>query len=102
MRWATDAGVHEARLEIELPEPRRIDRIQIHEPAEYQRVESFELQYLSQEGQWQTLHQGKQIGPDWKLRIPPTTVGRLRLNILQASEGPTLWEFQAFGPQAPQ
>jgi len=92
-RWATDAGTHSAWLEVDLGEPRRIDRVYMSE--EYDRVQSFTLEYL--EGlAWKTLAEGKHIGVECELSFKPITAPKVRLNIREATEGPTLWEFQVF------
>ena len=45
-RWATDSGQKPAWLEVDLDEPRSIGRVFIDEPAEYRRIQAFELQYF--------------------------------------------------------
>jgi alpha-L-fucosidase len=93
-RWATDAGTHQAWLEVDLGEPRSIDRVRICE-SYAPRVERFELQ-AKQGDAWTTFHRGAQIGEDCLIRFPAVTARVFRLNILQATEGPTIWEFQLF------
>jgi alpha-L-fucosidase len=97
-RWATDAGTSTAWLEVDLGQPTAIGGVLIDEPEEYQRVEAFTLEYL--EGRtWKRLHSGTTIGPRWTHRFPAVTAQRVRLNVLQAADGPTLWEFQLFPPE---
>jgi alpha-L-fucosidase len=94
-RWATESGTSEVWLEVDLGEPTSIRRARIDEPAQFARVRSFELQYL--EGKrWHTIHTGTTIGPDHTVDFQPVTAQRFRLLILDATEGPTLWEFQLF------
>jgi alpha-L-fucosidase len=96
-RWATDSGTSAAWLEVDLGRPTAIGGVLIDEPAEYKRIEAFQLQYI--DGQtWKTFYTGKKIGPHWKTTFPAVTAQRVRLNILKATEGPTLWEFQLFAP----
>jgi alpha-L-fucosidase len=96
-RWATDTGTQAAWLEINLGKTQSFDRAMVDEPDEYQRIEAFELQY--QEGQnWRTFHAGTKIGPKRMFTFPPVSAQCVRLNILKATEGPTLWEFQLFAP----
>jgi alpha-L-fucosidase len=97
-RWATDAGTHEAWLEVDFGKPVTFDRVAIDEPGEYKRVEAFELQYKDGEN-WKTFHQGTTIGPGWTARFEPVTAQYVRLNILKANEGPTIWEFKLFAPK---
>jgi alpha-L-fucosidase len=95
-RWATDAGVNEAWLEVDLGEPQQVVRVSIDEPAEYSRIQEFQLQYRDGED-WKTFYEGKTVGPDWSKEIAPLTAQRFRLNILKATDGPTIWEFQLGG-----
>jgi alpha-L-fucosidase len=92
-RWATDQGVHSASLEVDLGEMRRIERAFISEA--YDRVRSFELQYNDGEG-WKAFARGDRIGEGLKMKFEPATARFVRLNILEAVEGPTIWEFQLF------
>lgn len=92
-RWATDSGTSAAWLEVNLGQAATIQGVAIQEPEAYQRVQSFELQY--HDGQnWQTFHKGTTIGPDWSVKVEPFTAQRVRLNILGASEGPTIEAFR--------
>jgi alpha-L-fucosidase len=98
-RWATDSGQQPTWLEVDLGEPRSIGRVVIDEPAEYARVEKFELQYF--DGQdWKTFHAGTRIGPEWSAEVGPVTATRVRLSILQSTDGPTIREFQVYGPSS--
>jgi len=94
-RWATDADVGAAWLDVDLGAPVAVRKVAIEEPHEYQRVQAFELQY--HDGQtWKTFHEGATIGPDWSAKIEPITAQRFRLNILKAPGGPTITEFMLF------
>lgn len=96
-RWATDDAIRSAWLEVDLGAPARIGRVFIDEPAVYQRVQAFELQ--THDGRsWRTFYRGSTIGPRHNISISPITAQRVRLNILSASVGPTIAEFQLFGP----
>jgi len=88
-RWATDSGTRQCWLTIEYPQPMKISSIAISE--EYDRVKSFEVQY--QDGaDWKTIFAGKTIGIDFKKDFEPVTARVFRLNILDATDGPTFWE----------
>lgn len=95
-RWATDNGTRQAWLEVELDKPATFSRVTIDEWAGGgRRVQSFELQY--QDGnEWKTFHKGTIIGANWATTFQPLTAQRLRLNILDATEGPTINEMQFF------
>jgi alpha-L-fucosidase len=92
-RWATDAGTHQAWLELDLGSVKTFSRVVINEALD--RVQSFQLQWFDGSA-WQTFWTGTTLGNQWSQNFPPVTARRLRLNILDASEGPTVWEFQIF------
>ncbi len=96
-RWATDGGTHQAWLEVDLGKPTTIDRAMVREACG-KRVQSFSLQYRDGD-EWKTFHRGKTIGEKLQIRFKPVTVRAVRLHIEQATEGPTLWEFQLYPPK---
>jgi alpha-L-fucosidase len=61
------------------------------------RVKKFEVQY-EQNGAWQTLFADISIGADYQHKFTPVTAQKVRLNILEATDGPTINEFQLFAP----
>jgi alpha-L-fucosidase len=97
-RWATDWGTHQAWLEVDLGEPKTIDRAMISESCGT-RVQEFELQ--AKEGDaWKTFYRGTTIGEEGQFRFQPVRAQVIRLSILKATEGPTIWEFQLFAPSS--
>ena len=92
-RWATDAGVKEAWLEIDLGAPMTFDRAAISE--EYDRVTAFELR-AKQGDAWAAFFKGDRIGRRGAFSFPAVTAQVVRLQILSARDGPTIWEFQLF------
>jgi alpha-L-fucosidase len=44
--------------------------------------------------EWKTFHQGATVGSRWKKTFDPIKAQRVRLNILDATEGPTINEIQ--------
>jgi hypothetical protein len=58
-------------------------------------VTSFELQWFDGIA-WQTFWTGTTLGDQWSQNFPPVTAQRVRLNILNSTDGPTIWEFQLF------
>ena len=62
------------------------------------RVEKFEIQAQVENG-WKTVVAGKRMGDLFEETFEPIKTRRVRLNILNATEGPTLWEFQVFPPK---
>ncbi len=91
-RWATDVGTHEAWLEVDLGGPQTIGRAMLSE-AYAHRVQRFELQAKEGKG-WRTFAKGGRIGEESMITFEPVTAQAVRLNILEATEGPTIWEFQ--------
>jgi alpha-L-fucosidase len=93
-RWATDYGISEAWVEVDLGEPKTIDRAFLSE-AYAPRVRKFELQ-AKQEEEFRTFALGEEIGEGKMVRFDPVTAQVVRLSIRESSEGPTIWEFQLF------
>jgi alpha-L-fucosidase len=96
-RWATDTGTKQAWLEVDLGKLTTFNRAFISE--EFDRVKQFELQY-KEGGQWQTITEETKIGRKLNLEFSPVTARHVRLNILKASDGPTIREFQLFAPKS--
>jgi hypothetical protein len=96
-RWATDSGQQPAWLEVDLDTPRKIGRVFIDEPAEYRRIQAFELQFFDGNN-WKNFFTGTTLGPEWSTVVTPITASRVRLNITKTTDGPTIREFQLYGP----
>jgi alpha-L-fucosidase len=93
-RWATDSGTHSAWLQVDLGAPTLIARTSIQE-AYAGRVRKFELQYREDEkAEWRTALAGTEIGEPYAKDFPAVTARFVRLNILEATEGPTLHAFR--------
>jgi alpha-L-fucosidase len=67
--------------------------VAISEYAGY--VQQFEFQYRSGSG-WRTLFAGTNLGAQFQKRFQTVTAREFRLNILGATEGPTISEMQFF------
>jgi alpha-L-fucosidase len=85
-----------AWLEVDLGKPMTFSRVAISE--EYDRVQRFELQYKDGET-WKTFVQGTRIGDKYTQTFDPVTAQHVRLNILDATDGPTIWEFHLLSPK---
>jgi alpha-L-fucosidase len=95
-RWATSDGVRQAWLEVELAKPTMISRLRIKELAP--RITKFQLQYRTAVNEdWKVAHEGTNVGTDYTSAFQSVRAGYVRLNILEATDSPTLWEFQVFG-----
>ncbi len=93
-RWAADSGVTSAFLEIDLGKPKSFRRARLSE-AFPNRVQKFELQYL--EGtSWKPFVKGTLIGDSWIRSFPQITAQKVRLAVLESTDGPTIWEFSLF------
>jgi len=90
-RWATDAGTKQAWVAIELQKPVMAAGVKIQE-AYPGRVQKFELQYKEGD-QWKTILTGSKLG-NFAGKFAPVTVQHVRLNIFEATEGPTISEIQ--------
>ncbi len=95
-RWATDSGVTSAWLELDLGQPVDFGRAVIKQAfPELQRVKKFTIEAW-QDGQWKPCYEGADLPATLSARFAPTTAQRVRLNITEATDGPTIWEFQLF------
>lgn len=100
-RWATDSGTKAAWLEIDLGRPKTFGRATVKQAfPELKRVLKFAIEYW-QDGQWKPAYQGENLGARLSTRFEPVTAQRVRLNITEASDGPTIFEFHLFAPPTP-
>jgi alpha-L-fucosidase len=95
-RWAADAGVKAAWLEVDLGEQMSFDRAIIQEA--YARVRSFSIE-IKEQGKWKTIFRGGTIGDSLSVSFQEANARFVRLNILEATDGPTIWEFQLLPPK---
>ncbi len=93
-RWATDANTKTAWLEVDLGKPTKIGHVMIDE-REWNRVRKFELQIKSDDT-WKTIHEGTKIGANYNKSFTTIDAQHVRLNMLESTDGPTIWEFQLF------
>jgi alpha-L-fucosidase len=95
-RWATDASTTSAWLEVDLGRPTRFSRATIIQAfPELKRIRKFAIEY-QQDGRWETCYQGEDPGERLSVEFQPVTAQQVRLNLLDANGGPTVWEFQLF------
>lgn len=96
-RWATDAGLREAWLEVDLGRPMSFNRMELDE-AFAPRIRKFALQYRDGDA-WKSCMEGTKMADLFDAAVfEPVTARQVRLVITEASDGPTLWEFQLFAP----
>ena len=89
-RWATDGGTRSAWIAREFPQPVTIDGLTVRE-AFPGRVQRFVLEYRDGAA-WKPIVSGTTLGENYSRDFPAVTVREVRLNLLEATEGPTLWE----------
>lgn len=91
-RWATDGETRQAWIAIEYSLPRTVGHVHISE-AYPNRVQSFVLQYRNG-GDWKPIFAGTTLGDDFQRAFAAVTAREFRLNILNATEGPTINEIE--------
>jgi alpha-L-fucosidase len=90
-RWATDSGTKAAWIAVDLGKAKAIGKVRIDEV--YGRVTRFEFQCRDGAG-WRTIFTGQQIGEHFERTFGPATAREFRLNILDATDGPTIAEIE--------
>jgi alpha-L-fucosidase len=94
-RWATSDQVKQAWLEVELARPATISRLVIKELDP--RLSKFQLQYrLNSQDEWKVAYDGTRAGTGFSAAFAPVEARFVRLNILDSTRPPTIWEFQVF------
>ena len=94
-RWATSDQTKQAWLEVELAQPSTISRLIIQELDP--RLTQYQLQYrLNTNEEWRVAYAGTRAGTRFTTTFPVVQARFVRLNILDSSQAPTLWEFQVF------
>jgi alpha-L-fucosidase len=95
-RWATDNGIKSAWLEVDLGKPVTFGRTHIEQAyPELKRVRKFAIEYLAGDA-WKACYQGENPGATLDAKFEPVTAQRVRLHITEATDGPTILEFQLF------
>lgn len=90
-RWATDDGTKQAWITASFSAPQTVRHVAISEA--YDRVRNFEFQYRDGDV-WKTIFSGTRLGEHFEKDFEPVTAREFRLNILDATQGPTLNEIE--------
>jgi alpha-L-fucosidase len=90
-RWATDAGLKACWIEVELPKEKSVSKVLIDEWAP--RIQKYELQVKKGDA-WETFHAGTTVGQNAAVEFAAVTGKAFRLNILDATDGPTINEIR--------
>lgn len=93
-RWGAGENTKAGWLAIDLGEPKTFGRLCVNE-GDWDRVRKFELQ-VRKGDEWRTIHAGTTIGESFSAAFEPVTAQQVRLNILEATNVPTIWEFRVF------
>ncbi|HPS54108.1 MAG TPA: alpha-L-fucosidase [Sedimentisphaerales bacterium] len=95
-RWATDDATKQAWLEIDLQQPTEISSALIIQECG-QRIKKYQLEKFTDD-KWESFYYSDNVQMENAVKFEPVTVTRIRLNILEAVEGPTIAEFRIFVP----
>ncbi len=100
-RWATDEAARECWMEVDLGAAREFDGAYLSEG--WDRVRSFVLEARDDKrAPWRAVHKGTTIGTEGLTFDFPKAKGRyVRLRILGSTGGPTIWDFELYGPGGP-
>jgi alpha-L-fucosidase len=93
-RWATDAGTSKAWIAADLGKRLTVQRVRIEEACG-DRIRKFEFQYRDGDT-WKTIINGTGIGGWYQQPFDPVTAQEFRLDILEATEGPTIADIELF------
>ena len=93
-RWATDENTKQAWLALEFEKSRTVRCVRVLEAYPY-RVQKFEFQYRGGD-EWKTIFTGTTLGANYQKSFSPVTAREFRLNILDATVGPTIKEMELF------
>jgi hypothetical protein len=92
-RWGGAPDTKSGWLAVDLGKPKTFRRVRINEG--WDRVRKFELQ-IQKDDTWRTIRKGTTIGRNYSADFEPVTAQHVRLNILEATDVPTIWEVQLF------
>jgi alpha-L-fucosidase len=90
-RWATDNGTKRSWIAASFASSQTVGSVSISEYLD--RVQKFEFQYRAG-ADWKTIFTGSKIGGQFHQKFAPVTAREFRLNILDATEGPTINEIK--------
>jgi alpha-L-fucosidase len=94
-RWGGPVGSKSGWLEVDLGKDTKVSRVIIQEG--WDRTRKFSVQYKAGD-EWKDAVSGTTIGSNRELKFMPVTAQVFRLNITEATDVPTIWEFQLFAP----
>lgn len=92
-RWGGAEATRDGWIEVDLGEPTVVSRAIIQEG--WDRTRRFAVQYKDN-NEWKDAATGTSIGGKLELKFAPVKARVFRLNILESTDTPTIWEFQLF------
>ena len=96
-RWATDSSTKRCWIAADLGKATTVEGVRVQQEASYaDRITKFEFQYRDG-GEWKTIFSGTKISAKFQKKFEPVTAREFRLNILDATEGPTINEIELIG-----
>jgi alpha-L-fucosidase len=95
-RWGAMPSARSGWLEVDLGAPTVVGRAVIKELA-YPRTQQFAIEYKDGDA-WKPVVTGSRLEGEKAFTFAPVVARQFRLNILKASEVPTIEEFQLFPP----
>ena len=94
-RWATSDATRACWLEVDLLREENIGRVAISELQP--RITKFQIEYRSDKAQpWLVAYAGGKAGEAFSADFPQVKARYVRLNILDATFAPSIWEFELF------
>jgi len=94
--WATDDGVTNGSVEIDLAKPSLLQYITLQEYIQLgQRVKSFSVE-VWKDNAWQTVANATTIGYKRILKIAPVETGKIRINIRDAKACPVISNIEIY------
>jgi hypothetical protein len=96
-RWGGAPETKAGWLGADLGRPREFSKVKILEG--WDRIRKFELQ-IRKDDKWQTILSGTTVGKDYSAEFKKVKAQHVRLNIIEATDVPTIWEFQLFHQEA--
>lgn len=96
-RWATGDSTRACWLEVDLLREEKIGRVVLSELQP--RITKFQVEYRRDgNGPWQVAYAGGRAGTAFSADFKAVQARHVRLNILDATFAPTIWEFELFAP----
>ena len=93
-RWGGTPKSTDGWLAVDLGVQKTFSKVRISEFLD--RIKRFELQ-VKNGSDWKTIHAGTTVGRNFALTVKSVKAQHVRLNILEATDVPTIWEVELFG-----